>query len=310
MTFRDEYMRGLVYDIQRYSVDDGPGIRTLVFMKGCPLRCEWCANPESQSGEPQVMYYQEICKGCGKCLASCPKNCIKEHPVYGLVIDEAKCDNCGICVNSCYYGARKLIGKLMSVDEVIEIIMKDIDFYINSGGGVTISGGEPLMQYCFVKNLLIKCKKNGINTAIETCGYAEWEAFESVLPYLDLIFFDYKHFDPLIHKKFTGRSNELIKNNLIKLKEKFKNIIVRIPYIPGFNSSLEDLEKMFCDIEAMDLKNVEVLPYHRIGREKYSGLGREYLFDDLKPVLAKDIKYLIDIGKKYKFAVKINGINN
>lgn len=300
---------GLVFDIQRFSINDGPGIRTLVFMKGCSLRCEWCSNPEGQSMRTQIMFYRNKCRGSARCMEVCPKDCIKPNPVYGLVIDDIKCDGCGDCADACYYDAIKLMGKWMTVDEVMEEIMKDNDFYINSGGGVTLSGGAPLMQYEFVRDLLKKCKDSGVNTNIETAGHVQWKCFEAVIPYLDLIFFDYKHADPLKHKKYIGKDNKLIRSNLLKLKDRFENLRVRIPYIPGFNDSEEDIHKIFSDIKSMNFKSVDVLPYHRAGMTKYRGLGREYMYDNIKSLKAKDLEYLIDVGEKYDIDVKIEGID-
>ena len=302
-----ESSKGLVFDLQRYSIDDGPGVRTVVFMKGCPLQCAWCANPESQSNKTQIMYYPEACRECGKCIEKCPQHCIKTHDVYGLVIDEEKCDACGICVDACYYGARKAMGTKMRVDEIMDIILRDVDYYTASGGGVTVSGGEPLMQYRFVEKLLIRCKDSAIHTAMETCGYADWCAFEKVMPHLDLIYFDYKHIDAEKHAAFTGKDNGLIRENLSRLSKGYRNLIVRIPYIPGFNSSIEDLTAMIKDIRNMGIKNIEILPYHRFGSAKYGGLGKPYTFKDVLPVQPESVGHIIEIGKRNHVDIKIGG---
>ena len=300
-------MTGRVFNVQKFSVDDGPGIRTLVFLKGCPLRCEWCSNPESQLSKPQVMYYPKKCRGCGKCIANCPQNCIRTDQAYGIITDHNLCIGCGKCEEMCLFNARKLMGKDMTVEELMDVVMDDYDFYRNSGGGVTFSGGEPLMQPDFLRDMLKACKENEIHTAVETCGYVSWESFEKVVKYLDLIFFDFKHYDCDVHKKFTGVGNEKIKENLKKLNEIFDNIVVRIPYIPGFNDGKDHMQKILEELEEIKINNVEVLPYHRIGRDKYRGLGMPYQYESIKSLQSRDIAFVEALGKRFGINIKIGG---
>jgi len=243
----DRSIRGTVFDFKRFATGDGPGIRGLIFIKGCPLRCIWCANPESHRIEPEIMYHSSRCAGCGRCIEACPNSAIRPDDTYGLVTDHDACTGCGRCVEACIYGARELIGRSVSVDELMRTIRRDRRYYDNSGGGVTISGGEPLFQCQFARELLRACKAEGIHTAIETCGFTSWECVESVLPYLDLMFFDLKATDATLHLELTGRSNELILENLSRVTTVFAGgeIIVRIPFVPDCNGDEETLRGMF-----------------------------------------------------------------
>jgi len=292
-------LKGKIFDIKKFATGDGPGIRTLVFFKGCPLRCEWCANPESQEFKTLIMYHQNKCNKCGKCLKICPNNAIIPDKKYGLKVNLNKCDGCQKCVDSCYYNALEIIGEEISVEELMKRVMRDKEFYDNSEGGVTLSGGEPLFQPIFTRELLKACKKERIHTAIETCGYTAWSNIKSIIPYVDLIYYDIKHIDSSQHKKFTGVDNKLIINNLIKLDLVFKNIIIRIPFVPGCNS--EDLvqKKIYTFIrDFKNVKRIEIMPYHRLGKEKYFALGRNYKLKHLDAVEKVDLNYLIDIGCK------------
>ncbi len=297
---------GLIFDIERYATQDGPGIRTVVFFKGCPLRCQWCANPESQAKKPQLMFYQNRCRGCGRCLAGCPQKAIRLDPEFGLAIDTDKCTACGKCVESCYYDARKLMGTSITVDEVMEVVLRDSMFYKESGGGVTLSGGEPLLQPEFARALLERCKEHGLHTAIETCGCTTWENIESVLPYLDLVFFDIKHSNPVSHRKFTGVSNDKIIFNLQRLAGTFKPIIVRIPLIPGCNDSPAEQRNIYELVGKLpNVQRIEILPYHRLGMTKYQGLERKYQLAGVKPVEKSSLTYLTELGREYGVTVQI-----
>ncbi len=304
-------IKGKVFDIERFAIEDGPGIRTIVFLKGCPLKCKWCANPESQNIKTEIMYYINKCKGCGRCIEQCPQKAIDTDEKYGLVTDHSKCIGCGKCVDACYYAARKVTGKYMTVEEVMNELEKDVSFYKKSGGGVTVSGGEVLVQADFTKELLKACKDKNIHTAIETCGYGSWKEFEKLIPYLDLVFFDIKHINEKEHIKGTGVSNEKIINNLKKLDIKSIPIIVRIPFIPGYNSDVKVQQKIYKFVSKLNnVIRIEVLPYHRLGISKYKSLGKDYELEKINQVKKSEIKHLIEIGKQYNVTVRIGAVEN
>ena len=250
-----------IFDIQRNSYVDGPGIRTTVFFKRCNLRCAWCHNPESQSREPQMMFYRNNCTGCGKCKEVCP-NHLK------------KCDFCGRCELFCPHDARKICGREYTVDEVFSRVVKDKSLYENSGGGVTFSGGECMLQIDFLTEILKACKENGIHTAVDTAGHVPYERFEKILSYTDLFLYDIKCFYSEKHKKYTGVGNELILENLKRLLESDKPVWIRIPIIPTVNDSEEELQNIKRYIDSCGKpKKIELLPYHTMGTHKYAALG-------------------------------------
>lgn len=251
-------MKGTIFDIQRFSIHDGPGIRTTVFLKGCSLRCVWCHNPESQIPEPQLAFYAHKCLSCGKCEKICKKAFTPD------------CDACGKCVESCYAGAREILGREESAENVFSVVVRDKAYYKTSGGGVTLSGGEPLLQADFSVEILRKCKENGIHTAIETAGNVPWENFLKAIPYCDLFLYDIKVIDEKKHRLLTGASNKLILENAEKLRSLGKNILFRTPVVPGYND--DQLEK----ISAFCGKCLELLAYHEIGKGKYEALRYPY----------------------------------
>jgi len=235
---------GLIFNIQRFSLHDGPGIRDLIFLKGCASRCKWCSNPESQNAFPEIAYNHQRCIGiieCGLCGEVCPVDAIKKSPGGKIKIDRRLCTNCGRCAEACAASALKLFGAFMSVDEVLSVIEEDSAFYWRSGGGITISGGDPLSQPEFVQELLRDGRARGLDTAIETSGYGYWEDVSRICKYANLVFYDIKCLDPKRHKAFTGISNELILENISKLSLQFPQtpIVVRTPVIPGFNDSAQ-----------------------------------------------------------------------
>ncbi|MDD5507833.1 MAG: glycyl-radical enzyme activating protein [Bacteroidales bacterium] len=277
-------MKGIVFNIQHYAVHDGPGIRTLVFLKGCPLRCQWCCNPESQQVEPQLRYFRSRCKLCLDCVASCPTASIsftngEIHRSFDL------CNQCRSkeCVELCNHDALTVTGKAMTAREVTDIIALDIPFYRNSGGGVTFSGGEPLFQYEFLLEVLRKCKTLGIHTAVETCGWASRKAVRGVLAFTDLFQFDLKIIDPDMHQFHTGKSVHPILENLAFLASQNAEIWIRFPLIPGITDTPENLTDVIEIMSRNDLRHICLEPYHNLGREKYEEHGMDYQLDRLGP---------------------------
>ena len=297
---------GIITNIQRFSVHDGPGIRDVVFIKGCPMRCLWCSNPESQNGHPEIAFSKDRCighKDCGWCLAVCPVSAIKPSEDEKVNIDRVLCSNCGECVKVCPSKAIRLYGDVMAIGDVMKIIEEDRDFYLRSEGGVTVSGGEPLYQADFVCELLRNCQERAIHTAIETTGYGSWKDLENVCQYTDLVFFDIKHMDTRKHKEFTGVSNELILENIVKLSHSYPNIpiVTRTPIIPTCNDSKENIEataSFLAEIESVT--EYELLPYHAFGDPKYKQLGRKYSLSNLKPPSEEKMAELNNIAEKIK----------
>lgn len=270
----DYQKKGVVFDIQRFSVNDGPGIRSIVFLKGCPLSCLWCCNPESQRIEPDVMYDLKKCIGCGKCTKACHQGAI--GPGNLAWIDRTKCIGCGECVNVCPTGALSLKGEVMSINEIIQVLRRDAHYFRQSGGGVTVSGGEPLTQWQFTTELLKACKAQGWETAIETTGLGSDEAIESVIPYVDLVLLDCKSTDPEVHKRVTGVSNERIRKNSAKIAAMANKVIMRVPTIPTVNATEEEFHRIAEFAKSLNIDTVHVLPYHTLGESKYEMLGKAY----------------------------------
>jgi pyruvate formate lyase activating enzyme len=275
-------MQGTIFNIQHYAVHDGPGIRTLVFMKGCPLQCRWCCNPESQSLEPQLRYIEFLCKKCLNCVDACPtSSVIYKHGDLIFNYDDCRICESKPCIDSCCFDALSLTGRKISSEELAGIIARDKQFYKNSGGGVTFSGGEPLMQPAFLLDALQKCKDLGIHTAVETCGWATKKVFEDIMPYTDLFLFDLKLIDPALHEEYTGQSNEVVLENLAFLDSQGADIEIRFPVVPGITDTPDNLQAISDVMVKFGLKKIRLEPYHSLGAEKYREHGMEFLLHDI-----------------------------
>ncbi len=283
-----ENLQACIFNIQKFSLNDGPGIRTVVFFKGCPLACLWCSNPESQSVSQQAAWEEEKCVRCMRCVHACKQSAVK-YLEDRMIFDEKICVGCFQCVKACPQGALLVQGELMTLTKVLEEIMKDIDFYEESGGGVTLSGGEVLDQAEFAIALLKELQARQIHTACETTGYADEGTFTSLIEHIDLILFDLKHYDNEKHVAVTKVSNEPILRNLKLALAKGKEIVIRIPVIPGINDALKDAQG-FCDLlKKIGAKKVNLLPFHQFGQKKYSLLGKEYQCKNLKQLHEEDL---------------------
>ena len=264
--------RAMIFDIQHASVVDGPGLRTTVFFKGCNMKCKWCHNPESQAYEKQVMFHKEKCTGCGRC-----KNI--SHSDINFI---------------CFNDAREVCGKEYSADEVLENVVSDKAFYDNSGGGVTFSGGECMLQIDFLAEILKKCRENGINTAVDTAGNVPWDYFEKILPYTDLFLYDIKAYDNALHIAGTGVSNKKILENLVKLAPK-SDIIIRIPIIGGYNDNAEEMKQIAEYLKPLHISKAELLPYHGMAKNKYEALNMKFTdYPPAEPVKIEKLRELFN----------------
>jgi pyruvate formate lyase activating enzyme len=268
---------GLVFNIQRYSIQDGPGIRTTVFLKGCPLDCWWCHNPEGQSSQPEIIVVEGRCIRCGQCRKACP-NAPQDGGKEGA--DDKPCTLCGACVSACPTKARQIVGTRMTDAEVLAEILRDRIFYDDSGGGATFSGGEPLLQVGFLKAVLAACRRNGIHTAVDTCGYAPMEHLLGIAPLTDLFLYDLKLMDSGRHLRYTGVANATILDNLRRLGRVHGNIWIRIPVIPGLNDGPDEMEAAAELVSSIGgVRQVNLLAYHETGLQKFTRLGRRYRLD-------------------------------
>ncbi len=276
---------GIVLRIEKTSIHDGAGLRTVVFLKGCPLNCAWCSTPEGQRGSIEIGFIKQKCDECGICVYTCPEGCFSIGNDGSFAFDLKKCTHCQECLESCLQDAVKCYGQKMTDRQVLEQISRDEIFYFFSGGGVTISGGECLSQPDFVKSILEECRARGIDTTMETSLYATWGSVAKVLPYLNSLYVDIKHADSAVHKELTGVGSELIWQNLKRIDESDLRlpVYIRVPLIPGVNDSDTNLQTILAMVsELKKVRSVEILPYHKLGVSTYGYLGKEYSLKDLQ----------------------------
>ncbi len=301
-------VKGLIFDIKRYAIHDGPGIRTTVFFKGCPLRCPWCHNPEGQESAPEIMVKSARCaKDCQECISHCPQNAISKDGGV-ILVDPSKCDFCAKCRKVCVYEAIDIIGREVYVQDVVAEMEKDRIFFDESGGGISLSGGEPLMQPEFLETLLKEFKKKKIRTTVDTCGYAPFEDLDRIRESVDLFLYDIKIMDDRKHKEHTGMSNQLIIENLKKLSKKGANIAIRIPIIPGINDDEENIQSITKFLLSLNnIKRINLLPFHRGGIEKYKRLGKKIKARTIQPPSSEKIEKVKKMLEDSGFLVRTGG---
>ncbi len=298
-------VKGKIFDIKQFAVHDGPGVRTTVFFKGCPLSCWWCHNPEGISLENDIFYYETKCIECGTCIDVCPEDAIEMD--VSISIDRERCTNCGLCAERCPSGALQNTLRTVTSEEVMDEIKKSVIFYDSSDGGVTFSGGEPLLQPEFLKELIEKCNEDDIHITLDTSGYADPDTFESIVDDIDLFLYDLKIVDDDIHRKYTGTSNKMILENLKTLSKRGKKVIIRFPVIPGITDTEENLDDIVDFLsELKHIKEIDVLPYHNV-EEKYNNLGKEYKLEEASSLNEKSIQSIKERFEKEGFFVKEGG---
>ena len=300
---------GMVTDIQRFSIHDGPGIRTTVFLKGCNLRCFWCHNPETLRREPELQYYPDRCIACGACVVACPEGAhamVVGPDGTGLhAFDRSRCTACGACVVTCYSRALVMAGERKSAADVVEVVLRDRTYYETSGGGVTVSGGEPLSQVEFTHAILAACRDAGIATAVETASAVPWERFERILPVVDLVMTDVKSLDPGVHRRATGVGNRLILENIRRLADRGVPLIVRTPVVPGVNDTEEAIGAIASfAAELPSLVFYELLRFHMMAASKYAGLGMECQAADLPSPTTERMEALSEAARRAASAVR------
>lgn len=300
--------KGIVFNIVHGSMVDGYGIRTTIFLKGCPLHCKWCCNPEGQKFDPELRYVETLCKGCMKCIDVCPEGAIQKSEAGETVaIDRDRCTNCMKCIESCFFGALEKFGEYYTVDELFDIIRRDTAYYKSSGGGVTIGGGEASMHTDFTLALIRKCKENFIHVAVDTCGYTVNETAFQVLSEADLLLYDLKGMDTEQHIRDTGVSNDLILSNLKKLDELNVPTIIRMPLIPGHNDSDEEIEKAAAFLSTLkNLDRVDLMNYHTFGVVKYAQIGKNYELE-LTPLSPERLDEICAVFARHSIRTQIGG---
>lgn len=292
---------GVIFNIQKFSVNDGPGIRTVVFFKGCPLRCHWCSNPESQLSKIQILWNKEKCVECHHCIDICSSGAISLHQNH-IHFNTDLCINCGHCILECPEKALKAEGEIKTVQEIMNVVLQDRVFYEESGGGITLSGGEILSQPDFAEELILAAKEESIHTCCETTGFAQQEFFIQVIAYIDYILFDMKHWDANKHKKGTGVSNDLIISNMMCAVKMKKTVLPRIPVIPEFNDSLDDATNFSKMLHKIGIQTCQILPFHQLGENKYHLLDKPYTYADIPSLHREDLS-------DYLKVLQTNGID-
>lgn len=299
-------IKGLVFDIKKFAVDDGPGIRTTIFLKGCPMQCRWCHNPEGQTSVPELIYRYRKCIRCDECVTACPNQAFFSKRKK-LGIDRGICNLCGLCAEKCPSGALRVIGREVSVPEVMKEIEKDSAFYDESGGGITLSGGEPLWQTDFTSAILKECKNRNIHTAVDTCGYASSKVIERIKDGVDLFLYDLKIMDDEKHRIYTGKSNKQILRNFEMLAKNGSILLVRIPLIPGINDDMENIRMTADFVLQCGVKRVCLLPYHRSGVEKYRSLGKHFYLNSIRTPSERRMNHIKAQFEASGLMVKIGG---
>lgn len=303
--------KALIFNIQKYNMYDGPGVRTMVFFKGCPLRCTWCSNPEGQKRQPQVLCKKNLCTRCGDCVPVCPVNMLRISPRTRLheIVQGVECIGCRKCEQVCKAGAISVMGEVRTLTELMEIIEEDRPFYEMSGGGLTLGGGEVLMQPEAAASLLMVCRQRGINTAIETCGYARPESILKVAEFTDLFLYDVKHMNSDRHYALTGVHNETILSNLRLLFDNRYNVKIRLPLLKGLNDGSDEIHALIHFLlpyqEFKNFKGIDLLPYHRMGVGKYNQLGWDYTLDTQPSLTDEDLDRLSGWFAAYNFPVTV-----
>ncbi len=299
----------MIFDIKPYAINDGPGIRIAIYYKGCPLACEWCHNPESISPHVQKMFTQSKCIGCGECVKACPENACRLDAKEGIITDPDLCKLCGKCAEVCPSGASEMSGYKASVEDVMNRIKKETVFFDQSKGGVTFSGGEPLMQPDYLIELLDECGKEGIHRAVDTSGFAKTEIIMEVAKRTDLFLYDFKMLDPVKHKKYTGVSNEKILENLKILSKSGANINIRYPMIKGVNADPDEIREMAKFIASLDgeKKKISILPFHNLAEMKHKKLGNEHHLTGMAEPTEQEQLEAIEIFKEYGLRASIGG---
>jgi pyruvate formate lyase activating enzyme len=300
------HLTGKIFDIRRYSLHDGPGIRTTVFLKGCPLSCWWCHNPESRSSSQHVVVRENLCVRCGECAAACHNRAITLDSG-GSHTEADLCELCGACVDACLSGARELVGRTVTPAEVLSELEHDIPFFDESGGGVTLSGGEPLQQPEFLTALLEGCRGMELHTAVDTSGYAPWRVLQSLMHSVDLFLYDLKCIDDDLHKQYTGVSNSTILHNLAGLRSAGKEVIVRIPVIPGINDNEDQIVAAGHFCKRHGIQRIDLLPYHASAGAKYRRLDLPYPLEQITAPLDQHMQALADVLQTLGLDAHIGG---